>query len=170
MITNYVSKREISFKKAVFRPLRLQPLNCNETSPFAPPWRVSMPCAVRVVFADSLVAFHAIEQQSRRYEFHHHHLCERAAVHLAYGNESTRSHNRYHQSFQYYPHNPVFFIGYWLLPWVVSHHRPRRLSSAPCSTLLNYTASVLNKIYAKTLDWTSIPSNHRGEPLPQAIV
>ena len=66
MITNYVSKREISFKKAVFRPLRCQPLNCNETSPFAPPWRVSMPCAAGVVFADSLVAFNAIEQQSRR--------------------------------------------------------------------------------------------------------
>ena len=110
MITNYVSKREISFKKAVFRPLRCQPLNWNETSPFAPPWRVSMPCAVRVVFTDSLVAFHAIEQQSRRYEFHHHHLGERAVVHLAYGDKSTRSHNRYHQSFQYCPHNPVFLL------------------------------------------------------------
>ena len=113
MITNYVSKREISFKKAVFRPLRLQPLNCNETSPFAPPWRVSMPCAAGVVFADSLVAFHAIAQQSRRYEFHHHHLGEREAVHLSYGNESTRSHNRRYKSFRYCPHNPVFF--YWLL-------------------------------------------------------
>ena len=71
-----------------------------------------MSCAACVVFADSLVAFHAIEQQSRRYEFHHHHLCERAVVHLAYGNESTRSHNRRYQSFRYYPHNPVFF--YWL--------------------------------------------------------
>ena len=29
MITNYVSKREISFKKAVFMPLRWQPLNCQ---------------------------------------------------------------------------------------------------------------------------------------------
>ena len=68
-----------------------------------------MPCAVRVVFTDSLVAFHAIEQQSRRYEFHHHHLCERAVVHLAYGNESTRSHNRRYKSFRYCPQNPVFF-------------------------------------------------------------
>ena len=71
-----------------------------------------MPSAAGAVFADSLVAFNAIEQQSRRYEFHHHHLGERAVVHLAYGNESTRSHNRYHQSFQHFPHNPVFF---WLL-------------------------------------------------------
>ena len=109
MITNYVSKREISFKKAVFRPLRLQPLNCNETSPFAPPWRVSMPCATGVVFTDSLVAFNAVQQQSRRYEFHPHHLCERAVVHLAYGDKSTRSHNRRYQSFRYCPHNPVFF-------------------------------------------------------------
>ena len=29
MITNYVSKREISLKKAVFRPLRWQLLNCQ---------------------------------------------------------------------------------------------------------------------------------------------
>lgn len=29
MITNYVSKREISLKKAVFSPLRQQPLNCK---------------------------------------------------------------------------------------------------------------------------------------------
>ena len=113
MITNYVSKREISFKKAVFRPLRCQPLNCHETSPFAPPWRVSMPCAAGVMFTDSLVAFHAVQQQSRRHEFHHHHLGERAVVHLAYGNESTRSHNRRYQSFRYCPHNPVFFC--WLL-------------------------------------------------------
>ena len=28
MITNYVSKREIFLIKAVFRPLRQQPLNC----------------------------------------------------------------------------------------------------------------------------------------------
>ena len=111
MITNYVSKREIFSKKAVFSPFRWQPLNCTRTSPFAPPWRVSMPCAAGVVFTDGLVAFHAVEQQSRRYEFHHHHLCERAVVHLAYGNESTRSHNRRYQSFRYCPHNPVFF---WL--------------------------------------------------------
>ena len=61
-ITNYVSKREIFSKKAVFMPLRQQPLNCYETSPFAPPLRVSMPLAVRVVFTDCLVAFNAIEQ------------------------------------------------------------------------------------------------------------
>ena len=29
MITNYVSKREIYLKKAVFRTLRQQPLNCT---------------------------------------------------------------------------------------------------------------------------------------------
>lgn len=112
MITNYVSKREIFSKKAVFRPLRWQPLNCHETSPFAPPCRVSMPCAVGVVFTDGLVAFHAVEQQSRGHEFHHYHLGERAVVHLSYGDESTRSHNRRYQSFRYCPHNPVFF---WLL-------------------------------------------------------
>ena len=42
------------------------PSTANETSPFAPPWRVSMPCAAGVVFADSLVAFNAVQQQSRR--------------------------------------------------------------------------------------------------------
>ena len=52
------------------------PSTAHETSPFAPPWRVSMPCAVGVVFTDCLVAFHAVEQQSRRYEFHHHQLAE----------------------------------------------------------------------------------------------
>ena len=111
------------------------PSTAHETSPFAPPWLVSMPRAVGVVFADGLVAFHAVEQQSRGHEFHHHHLGERAVVHLAYGDKSTRSHNRYHQSFQYCPHNPVFFVGCRLLPWVVSHHRHRRLSSAPCSNI-----------------------------------
>ena len=142
----YLLKRRCSGRFVV------SPSTANETSPFAPPCRVSMPCAACAMFTDCLVAFHAIEQQSRRHEFHHHHLGERAVVHLAYGNESTRSHNRRYKSFRYCPHNPVFFIGCLLLPWVVSHHRPRRLSSAPCSTLLNYTASVLNKIYAKTLD------------------
>ena len=29
MITNYVSKREISFKKAVFSPILVKPLNCT---------------------------------------------------------------------------------------------------------------------------------------------
>ena len=29
MITNYVSKREISLKKAVFRTLSVKPLNCT---------------------------------------------------------------------------------------------------------------------------------------------
>lgn len=29
MITNYVSKREISLKKAVLRPIRWKPLNCQ---------------------------------------------------------------------------------------------------------------------------------------------
>ena len=111
MITNYVSKREISLKKAVFRPLRQQPLNCQRNITIRTALDcVSMPCAVGVVFTDSLVAFHAIEQQSRRHEFHHHHLGERAVVHLAYGNESTRSHNRRYQSFRYCPHNPVFFL------------------------------------------------------------
>ena len=153
MITNYVSKREIFSKKRWCSGRFVgSPSTANEISPFAPPCRVSMPCAVGVVFADGLVAFHTVQQQSRGHEFHHHHLCERAVVHLAYGNESTRSHNRRYQSFRYCPHNHVFFICCRLLPWVVSHHRPRRLSSAPCSTLLNYTASVLNKIYAKTLD------------------
>lgn len=70
-----------------------------------------MPRAVGVVFADGLVAFNAVEQQSRGHEFHHHHLGERAVVHLAYGDKSTRSHNRRYQSFRYCPHNPVFF---WL--------------------------------------------------------
>ena len=113
MITNYVSKREISFKKGGVQAASLSapqlPRNITIRTALA---RVSMPCAVGVVFTDSLVAFHAIEQQSRGHEFHHHHLGERAVVHLSYGNESTRSHNRYHQSFQYSPHNPVFF--YWL--------------------------------------------------------
>lgn len=36
------------------------PSTANETSPFAPPWRVSMPCAVGVVFTDGLIAFHAV--------------------------------------------------------------------------------------------------------------
>lgn len=88
------------------------PSTAHETSPFAPPWRVSMPRSVGVVFTDGLVAFHAVEHQSRGHEFHHHHLGERAVVHLAYGDESTRSHNRRYQSFRYFPHNPVFF--YWL--------------------------------------------------------
>lgn len=88
------------------------PSTAHETSPFAPPWRVSMPCAVGFVFTDGLVAFHAVQQQSRRYEFHHHHLGERAVVHLAYCDKSTRSHNRRYKSFRYCPHNPVFF---WLL-------------------------------------------------------
>ena len=136
MITNYVSKREISLKKRrCSGRFASSPSTAHETSPFAPPWRVSMPRAVGVVFTDSLVAFHAVQQQSRRYEFHHHHLGERAVVHLAYGDKSTRSHNRRYQSFRYCPHNPVFFVGCLLLPWVASHHRPRRLSSAPCSNI-----------------------------------
>lgn len=111
MITNYVSKREIfSKKKAVFRRGQAPQLPTLPW-PFTPPWRVSMLCAVGVVFTDGLVALHAVKQQSRRYEFHRHHLGERAVVHLAYGHESTRSHNRYHQSFRYCPHNPVFFVG-----------------------------------------------------------
>ena len=113
MITNYVSKREIFSKKRWCSGRFVgSPSTANEISPFAPPCRVSMPCAVGVVFADGLVAFHTVQQQSRGHEFHHHHLCERAVVHLAYGNESTRSHNRHYQSFRYSPHNHVFF--YWL--------------------------------------------------------
>ena len=111
MITNYVSKREISLKRRCSCRFVGSPSTANETSPFTPPCRLSMPRSVGVVFTDSLVAFHAAKQQSRRYEFYHHHLGERAVVHLAYGNESTRSHNHYHQSFQYCPHNPVSF---WL--------------------------------------------------------
>lgn len=136
MITNYVSKREISLKKRRCSVRFVgSPSTAHETSPFAPPCRVSMPRAFGVVFTDCLVAFHAVEQQPRGHEFHNHHLCERAVVHLAYGDKSTRSHNRRYQSFCYCPHNPVFFVGCRLLPWVVSHHRPRMLSSAPCSNI-----------------------------------
>lgn len=60
MIINYVSKREISLKKAVFRPLRWKPLNCQRDITIRTAWLVSMPRAVGVVFADGLVAFHAV--------------------------------------------------------------------------------------------------------------
>lgn len=128
------------------------PSTAHETSPFAPPWRGSMPRAVGVVFTDCLVAFHAVQQQSRRYEFRHHHLGERAVVHLSYGNESTRSHNRRYQSFRYCPHNPVFLL---FVDCCRGWYRTTDLGGYPALrvlTFLNYTASVLNKIYAKTLD------------------
>lgn len=128
------------------------PSTAHETSPFAPPCRVSMPRSVCVVFTDGLVAFHAVQQQSRRYEFHHHHLGERAVVHLSYGDKSTRSHNRRYQSFRYCPHNPVFFL---VVDCCRGWYRTTDLGGYPALrvlTSLNYTASVLNKIYAKTLD------------------
>ena len=153
MITKYISKREISSKKRRCSVRFVgSPSTAHETSLFAPPWRVSMPCAVGFVFADGLVAFHAVQQQSRRYEFHHHHLGERAIVHLAYGDKSTRSHNRRYQSFRYCPHNPVFFL---VVDCCRGWYRTTDLGGYPALrvlTLLNYTASVLNKIYAKTLD------------------
>ena len=51
MITNYVSKREISLKKAVFSPLRQQPLNCTRNitirTALARVNAVCRPCRVR---------------------------------------------------------------------------------------------------------------------------